>query len=72
MGRLHWPALSVEESVFGSLPNFCCPGNRIGHSDWVKLCVELNCAPNQNISSATFHLEELEKCEGECGDNFKI
>ena len=22
--------------------------NRIGHPDWVKLCVELNCAPNQN------------------------
>ena len=53
MGRLHWPALSPEENVFGSLPNFCCPErrsgwNRIGHPDWVKLCVELNCAPNQN------------------------
>ena len=22
--------------------------NRISHPDWVKLCVELNCAPNQN------------------------
>ena len=22
--------------------------NRIGHPDWVKLCLELNCAPNQN------------------------
>ena len=22
--------------------------SRIGHPDWVKLCVELNCAPNQN------------------------
>ena len=22
--------------------------NRIRHPDWVKLCVELNCAPNQN------------------------
>ena len=21
--------------------------NRIGHPDWVKLCVKLNCAPNQ-------------------------
>ena len=43
----------AKETVFGSLPNFCCPGkeilrNRIGHPDWVKLCVELNCAPNQN------------------------
>ena len=29
--------------------------NRISHPDWVKLCVELNYAPNQNtkISSAT-------------------
>ena len=44
---------SAKESVFGSLPNFCCPEmrsglNRIGHPDWVKLCVELNCVPNQN------------------------
>ena len=44
---------SAKETVFGSLPNFCCPGkrygfNRIGHPDWVKLCVQLNCAPNQN------------------------
>ena len=22
--------------------------NRIGHPDWVKLCIELNCSPNQN------------------------
>ena len=22
--------------------------NMISHPDWVKLCVELNCAPNQN------------------------
>ena len=22
--------------------------DRISHPDWVKLCVELNCAPNQN------------------------
>ena len=29
--------------------------NRISHPDWVKLCVELICAPNQNtkFSSAT-------------------
>ena len=51
---------SAKETVFGSLPNFCCPGrkfglNRISHPDWVKLCVKLNCAPNQNakLSSAT-------------------
>ena len=44
---------SAKEAVFVSLPNFCCLGkssglNRIGHPDWVKLCVELNCVPNQN------------------------
>ena len=44
---------SAKETVSGSSPNFCCPGksyglNRIGHPDWVKWCVELNCAPNQN------------------------
>ena len=44
---------SVKETVFGSLPNFCCLErrsrlNRISHPDWMKLCVELNCAPNQN------------------------
>ena len=44
---------SAKESVFGSLPNFCCPGkrsgmNRISHPNWVKLCVDLNCTPNQN------------------------
>ena len=45
----------AKESGFGSLPNFCCSGkrsgmNRIGHPDWVKLCVELICAPNQNTN----------------------
>ena len=40
---------SAKETVFGSLSNFCCPWrrsgmNRIGHPDWVKLCVELKCA----------------------------
>ena len=44
---------SAKETVFGSLPNFCCLGkrsglNRLDHPDWVKLCVELNCVPNQN------------------------
>ena len=28
--------------------------NRIGHPDWVKLSVELNCAPNQN-TKFSFH-----------------
>ena len=37
----------AKKAGFGSLPNFCCPGkevrnDRIGHPDWVKLCVVLN------------------------------
>ena len=41
--------------LFGSLPNFSCPErrsgmNRISHPDWVKLCVELSYAPNQNTN----------------------
>ena len=48
-----------EESVVWQLTQFLLPGkggsrlNMIGHPDWVKFCVELNCAPNQNIPSAT-------------------
>ena len=30
--------------------------NRIGHPDWVKLCVELNCAPNQNTFCYILHI----------------
>ena len=41
------------KSVFGSSPNLVGRKwrsglNRISHPDWVKLSVELNCAPNQN------------------------
>ena len=56
---------SAKETMFCSLPNFCCSGkrsglNRIGHPDWVKLCVELNYAPKQNtkFSSATSSLAQ--------------
>ena len=43
----------AKETGFGSLPDFLTGNersglNRIGHPDWVKLSVELNCAPNQN------------------------
>ena len=53
MGRLHWSASPAKESVFGSLQDFLAGNersglNRISHPDWVKLSVELNCAPNQN------------------------
>ena len=39
--------------MFGSSPDFLAGNessgvNRISHPDWVKLSVELNCAPNQN------------------------
>ena len=55
---------SAKESVFGSLPNFCCPErkfllNRISHPDWVKLCAELNCAPNQNSSATHMYEQDL-------------
>ena len=44
----------AKEVVFGSLPNSRCSQsrsglNRIGRPGWVKLCVKLNGAPNQNI-----------------------
>ena len=32
--------------------------NRIGHPDWVKLSVELNCAPNQNMKFS-FHYKPI-------------
>ena len=39
--------------------------NRIGHPDWVKLSVELNCAPNQNTKfSLPLHCHK--KCRGTC------
>ena len=71
---------SAKETVFGSLPNFCCPEkrsgmNRIGHPDWVKLCVELNCAPNQNafcyklLYSLKGHLAEYQRRLAETRSN---
>ena len=35
--------------------------NRIGHPDWVKLCIELNCAPNQNTFCYKHLNEEIFK-----------
>ena len=34
--------------------------DRIGHPDWVKLCVELNCAPNQN--TFCYNSNQEKKC----------
>ena len=56
MGHLYRTKSFCEKAVFGSFPNFCCLErssglNRISHPDWVKLCVELSYAPNQNTKS---------------------
>ena len=51
--RLHWTAFSSQREWVWQLTVFAARKrisglNRIGHPDWVKLSVELNCAPNQN------------------------
>ena len=51
--RLYRTKSFCKKAVFGSFPNFCSLEsrsrlNRISHPDWVKLCVDLNYAPNQN------------------------
>ena len=51
--RLHWTKLFSQKECLTVFPNYCCPErlfglNRISHSDWVKLSVELNYAPNKN------------------------
>ena len=33
--------------------------NRIGHPDWVKLCIESNCASNQNTFCYTYFNKSL-------------
>ena len=61
MGRLHWSAPPAKETGFGSLPDLLTGNersglNRISHPDWLKLSVELNCAPNQNTKfSSSLH-----------------
>ena len=51
--RLHWSAFSSQRECvwqftrFGGR-NWRSGMNRISHPDWVKLSVELICAPNQN------------------------
>ena len=51
--RLQWTALFSQRECVWQLTQFLLPGkrlslNRIGHPYWVKLCIELNCVPNQN------------------------
>ena len=53
MWRLHWSAFSSQRDCVWQLTRFGGRKwrsglNRISHPDWVKLSVELNCAPNQN------------------------
>ena len=53
MRRLHWAAFSSQRECVWQLTRFASRKlrfrlNRISHPDWVKLSVELNCAPNQN------------------------
>ena len=50
---LHWSAFSSQRECVWQLTRFGgrkwrSGVNRISHPDWVKLSVELNCAPNQN------------------------
>ena len=66
----HWRAASetsaqnevvLPKKVFDGFSNYCCPKrwcgmNRISHLDWVKLCVELNYAPNKNSFCYKFNL----------------
>ena len=59
--RLHRTKLFCQKRVFDGFSQLLLPRkvvrlNRISHPDWVKLCVKLNYAPNQNtkIPSATF------------------
>ena len=51
--RLHWSAFSSQKECVWQLNQSVSRKwrsglNRIGHPDWVKLSVELNCVPNQN------------------------
>ena len=51
--RLHWSAFSSQREWVWQLTRFGGRKwrsglNRISHPDWLKLSVELNCAPNQN------------------------
>ena len=48
---------SAKKTVW-QFTQFLLPGkevrkDRIGHPDWAKLCVELNCVPNENMKFAS-------------------
>ena len=51
--RLYRTKLFCQRECLTVFPSYCCPErwlgmNRISHPDWVKLCIELNYAPNKN------------------------
>ena len=64
--RLHWSAFSSQRGCVWQLTRFGGRKwrsglNRISHPDWVKLSVELNCAPNQNTKfSSSLHMRVSE------------
>ena len=66
--RLHWSAFSSQRECVWQLTRFGGRKwrsglNRIGHPDWVKLSVELNCAPNQNTKFFPFRQSYLISCK---------
>ena len=67
MERLHWSAFSSQKMCVWQLTRFggrkwWSEVNRISHPDWVKLSVELNCAPNQNTKfSPSLQLHQILK-----------
>ena len=57
--HLHWSAFSSQRKCVWKLNQsvswkWRSGLNRIGHPDWVKLSVELNCAPNQKYEIFPF------------------
>ena len=68
MGRLYRTEWFCHKECLTAFPEFVLPRrwsglNRISHPDWLKLCVELNYAPNKNtkIPSAIEMLEEYQE-----------
>ena len=77
MGRLPWTALFSQRDCVWQLTQFLLPGKEIrknmtGHPDWVKLWVELNCAPNQNNFCYTMNDSFLYSICMEEGDEVSV
>ena len=69
MGRLQWSAFSSQRGCVWQFTRFGgrkwrSGMNRISHPDWLKLSVELNCAPNQNTKF--FSSLQLNHKNGNC------